>query len=191
MEYSKKLAILASFIHLCGYAVYNTAALAGTSEPNLVPWAIWGLMAVLNTETYRTQTRDNVKAMLSLAGSAASVVTFGVAWVMGGTFSELNSVNMLALAIGIIAVGVWKLGSAKYANWCVLIAVAAGFVPFYKVLWMNPSAESPFAWSLWSLSTTLNVVVVAIRQHKRSDFAMPVVMMLLHVATLGLIARAF
>ena len=191
MESSKKLAILASAIHLSAYAAYNTAALRGVSEPNLVPWFIWGLMAVLNNATYKAETGDQVKAMLTTAGSVASMATFVIALAMGGMFNSISAVNTIALAIGVCAVLVWKLGSAKYANRCILIAVVAGFVPFYKVLWMNPSAEPPLAWVLWAISTTLNVVVVGIRAHKQSDFVMPASLALLHLVTLALIFRPF
>lgn len=189
MEKSAKLAIMASIIHLSGYAVYNTAALRGTSQPNLVPWAIWGLMAVLNTTTYKSQTGDTVKAMLSMAGSVASVATFIVAMIMGGSFREMGETNRFALIIGIIAVVVWKFGSPKYANFCVLAAIISGFVPFFKILLDNPGAEAALAWSLWTVSTTLGVVVVAVRDHKRFDFLMPVVLMVLHATTLILIIR--
>lgn len=187
---SEKLALLASLTHLVAYTFYNYAALKGVSEPNLVPWAIWGLMAVLNTFTYRLQTGDKIKAMLPLAGSVAAIATFGVALVMGGTFREIGTTNTIALVIGIIAVLVWKFGSPKHANYCVLVAVTAGFIPFFKILWVNPAAESTLPWILWSLSTSMNVVVVRMRyKGERSDFVMPVVMMVLHVATLLLTLR--
>jgi hypothetical protein len=166
-----------------GYAVYNTAALRGSAEPNLVPWLIWGFMAVLNNETYRLQTGDRIKAMLTTAGSIAAIVTLIVAVIMGGAFHGISITNEIALAIGAMAVVAWKFGSAKYANYCVLAAITSGFVPFYKVLWSNPKAESPLAWGLWTLSTTLGVIVVSMRKHKKSDFVMPSVLAILHSST--------
>ena len=186
MKNAQKVALIASLIHLSAYAVYNTASLRRVSEPNLVPWAIWGLMAVLNTATYRIQTGDKVMSMLSATGSLAAISTFFVALFMGGSFREIGTTNMIALVIGVIAVVVWKFGSPKYANYCVLTAVASGFVPFYIVLWKNPGAESGIAWLIWSISTTLGVVVVWMRSGKSTDYVAPAVSMMLHVTTFAL-----
>ena len=140
-------------------------------------------MAVLNTATYRIQTGDKVMSTLSATGSVAAVITFFVALFMGGSFREIGMTNMIALAIGVVAVVVWKFGSPKYANYCILTAVASGFVPFYIALWRNPGAESVTAWFIWSISTTLGVVVVRMRNGKATDFVAPVVIMALHITT--------
>lgn len=186
------LAILASIIHVSAYAVYNTAVLT-SHRPNLVPWAVWGAMAVLNTLTYREQTGDTIKAMLSLTGCIAAIATFVVAMLLGGSFRGLSTVDTIALWSGILAILVWKLGSAKYGNFCVIAGVAAGFIPFYRTLWSNPHAEQAPAWILWSAATALGVVVVALRPEgrKKSDFVQPTIFSLLHVAVLVLIVRPF
>jgi hypothetical protein len=184
LEISVKLAISASIIHLIAYAVYNTAALSGAKKPNLVPWTIWGVMAILNTSTYALKTGDSIKAMLSAAGAVAAVVTFIVALARGGSFKELNKTNRNALIIGMISVVVWKFGSPAIANYFVLAAVISGFIPFYDALWNDPSAEARLPWFLWTVSTTLGVVVVAVRfKGDYTDFVAPVVVMVLHATT--------
>jgi ABC-type cobalt transport system substrate-binding protein len=184
VELSVLLAILASSIHLCGYAVYNTAALKGAKKPNLVPWTIWGVMAILNTITYGLMTGDGIKAMLSAAGTVAAIATFIVALVKGGSFKGLNKTNRNALIIGLLSVVAWKFGSPAIANYFVLAAVISGFIPFYQSLWADPSAEAQLPWLLWSISTALGVVVVALRfSGNYSDFVAPVVSMVLHVTT--------
>lgn len=187
-----KLAILAGGLHLAGYAVYNTATLSGASSPNLVPWAIWGVLAVLNNRTYKAQTGDKAKAMLTSAGAIAAVITFFVALYMGGTFRNLSTMNAAALTVGAISIVVWKMGSAKYANYCVLTAAAAGFVPFVPKVWANPGSENWVAWLLWSTATTLGVVVVWMRDRGvRSDYVMPVSLAVLHTGLFLLIVRPF
>lgn len=183
MELSISLAILASFVHLCGYAVYNTAALRG-KKPNLVPWTIWGVMAILNTLTYGLMTGDGIKAMLAASGTVAAIVTFVVALVKGGSFRALGKTDKKALLIGFVAVVAWKLSDASIANYFVLTAVTAGFVPLFRALWENPKSEVRLPWLLWSISTTLGVVVVILRFNGNySDFVSPVVYMVLHTAT--------
>lgn len=193
MERSEKLAILASIMHLSAYAVYNTTALRGGNQPNLVPWAIWGVMSVLNTLTYKRQTGDAIKAMLSFTGCVAAIATFVVALAMDGGFRSMSKIDTIALCAGILAIVVWKLGSVKYANFCVIAGVTAGFIPFYKVLWHNPHAERPLAWILWVFATGLGVVVVAMRpeSRKKSDFIQPAIFWLLHASVLVLIIRPF
>lgn len=184
MEPSVLLAISASFIHLCGYVVYNTAALKGTKKPNLVPWTIWGVMAILNTITYGLMTGDGIKAMLSAAGTVASIATFFIALAKGGSFMELSKTNRNALIIGLISVVAWKFGSPAVANYFVLAAVISGFIPFYQSLWTDSSAEARLPWLLWSISTTLGVIVVALRfTGDYSEFVAPVVSMILHGTT--------
>lgn len=184
MEISITLAILASIVHLAGYAIYNTAALRGTKKPNLVPWTIWGVMAILNTITYGLKIGDDIKAMLSAAGTVAAIVTLVVAIVKGGSFRELSKTNRNALIIGLVSVVAWKWGSPAMANYFVLAAVTSGFIPFYTVLWSNPSAEARLPWFLWTVSTTLGVVVVAARFNgDYSDYVAPAVYMVLHGTT--------
>ncbi len=182
---ARKLAYTASLTHLVAYVLYNSAVLSGDTRPNLVPWAIWGVMAVLNALTYRAQTGDKVKALLSLTGSIAAVATFVVAAWMGGKFQALTGFDQAILLAGIVAVGIWKLGSAKYANLCVLTAVAIGFIPFYR----DPSGEQVLPWLLWSLAFFTGVVVVGLRPEgrKNADFIQPVIFALLHVGVLLLI----
>lgn len=184
MEVSITLAILASVVHLAGYAIYNAAALRGTKKPNLVPWTIWCVMALLNTITYGLKTGDDIKAMLSAAGTVAAIVTFIVALAKGGSFRELSKTDRNALIIGMISVVMWKFGSPAIANYFVLAAITSGFIPFYRALWSNPSAEARLPWFLWTVSTTLGIVVVAVRfKGDYSDYVAPVVIMVLHATT--------
>ncbi|MBX4181713.1 hypothetical protein KW807_02515 [Candidatus Parcubacteria bacterium] len=179
---ARRLASMASVMHLVAYALYNSAVLSGVTRPNLVPWAIWGALAVLNAVTYRQQTGDKVKAMLSQAGAVAAVITFMVAASMGGVFQNITYTNSFLLASAFVAVVIWKVGSAKYANFCVIAAVAVGFVPFFK----DPSGERVLPWLCWSIATCIGVAVVYLRpkDRKNSDFIMPVSLAALHTGVL-------
>jgi hypothetical protein len=183
------IGILAGFLHILAFAIYNKQMLRGTSYPNSATWTLWTFLTVLNVSSYFVMGGDLVKSILPIASSVACVLTFLFA-IYKGKLSKVDPWDGLALGIGIVAGLVWwYYKSATYANLILQISIAVSFVPTYRGVWKDPRKEKALPWYIWSSAYVLSVIVIILRwQNQYQDLAYPINCLVLH-AVVGLMTN--
>jgi len=136
------LALLSGLGTTLAYLDYNRVVLKGETKPNGATWAIWSAIALISTSSYFAASGDVWKSIIPFANILLCIGTFVLA-LMCGKFKRLDVTDWYALAIGIVAVVVWKMTTATYANLIVQVAIIIGFIPTWKNVWRTPSCEKP------------------------------------------------
>lgn len=185
------LAIASGCCHVAAYVDYYRAARAGKSKPNGATWAIWSVIALISVTSYFTATDDIWKNAIPLTNIVLVLIIFALA-VVNGEMKRLTATDWCSLAIGIIAIGIWKATTASYANLVVQAAIVIGFIPTYRMVWNDPSKEAARPWLIWGAGYFLAAIVVILRWHQWLDLVYPINCLILHplVPILGRISRS-
>jgi len=172
------LAVVSGLFHTLAYLDYNRKVITGLTRPNGATWAIWSVIALVSTSSYFVSSGDFWKNTIPLVNVFLCIGTF----ILGlKRFDRLSGVEISALILGLIAIGVWKLSSPAYANLVVQVAIAIGFFPTYKMVWKNPASEMARPWWIWTSGYTIMIGVVILRwQHQWTDLVYPVNCVILH-----------
>lgn len=173
------------------YLDYNRVVLKGETKPNGATWAIWSAVALVSTSSYFAASGDFWKSVIPFANILLCIGTFILALV-GGKFKKLDATDWCALVIGIIAVVVWKMTNAAYANLIVQVAIIIGFIPTWHGVWKTPSCEKPRPWWIWMIAYGIAGIVVVLRwKNQWIDLVYPVLCVFLHasVPIVGIISR--
>ena len=163
MRSDELLAVLASLLNIVGFVVYNKQIFTGKNTPNITSWGIWAFVTVLNFLSYKTMSDDWVKSIFPTISSLMCILTFLVA-LATGKFVRVNRYDAIPLALGIMASLVWWwFESATYANLLLQLAIAIGFVPTFRSVWVSPKNEKPLAWFIWGIGFGFGGIVVLMR----------------------------
>lgn len=175
------LGVIASFLHIIAFAIYNKQVFQQTSVPKTATWTLWAILTVLNASSYSIMSGDLIKSLLPATSSLACIITF-LACLYGGKFSWMDKWDGIAFVIGLVSGFVWwRYQSATYANLILQLAVAISFIPTYRGVWNNPKSEKTFPWYLWSTAYVISITVVLLRwQGQYADLVYPVNCLLLH-----------
>ena len=183
------LAIVSGLGHMGAYLDYNRKVLKGTTGPNGATWAIWSVIAIISASTYISASGDAWKGLLSLTNIVFCIGTFFLA-LCCGKFQKLGATDWMALLLAGVAILVWELSTAAYANMIVQVAIAIGFMPTWRAVRQNPSCEQPRPWWMWSAAYCVSVTVVFLRwKNQWIDLVFPITGVLLH-ASVPLVALA-
>ncbi len=156
-------AVLATAIHLGGYAAYSLLVHRGHSRPNMATWVLWVSLSALNCASYFVMSDDLAKAGVAFAGAFASTATF-VFSLKRGRMSRLNSWDTVALAFGLLAAGVWiALRSATYANIILQCGFIISMIPTYRGVIKDHAHEKALPWFMWGTAYAINLTVVILR----------------------------
>jgi hypothetical protein len=187
------LAIMSALGTSLAYTDYNRKILRGETNPNGATWAIWSAIALVSTSSYFASTGDIWKSIIPFANILLCIGTFVLA-LMGGKFKKLGITDWCALAIGIVAVIVWKMTTAAYGNLIVQVAIIIGFIPTWHGVWNKPSCEKSRPWWIWCVSYGIAGVVVILRwKGQWIDLVYPWLCVFLHasVPIVGTVSRQF
>ncbi|OHA15874.1 MAG: hypothetical protein A3A10_01245 [Candidatus Tagabacteria bacterium RIFCSPLOWO2_01_FULL_42_9] len=133
------------------------------SSPNVATWTIWTYLVVLNVSSYYIMTGDLVKSFVGIISAIAVLLTFLISLVFG-KFSRPKNIQLLMLAIGLVAGLVWWIcRSATYANLIMQGCLVISFIPMFIELWGNPNKETPLSWFLWAAAYGMAVAAVLLR----------------------------
>ena len=145
------------------YCVYYRQMYSGMSSPNVATWTIWTYLVVLNVSSYYIMTGDLVKSFVGIISAIAVLLTFLISLVFG-KFSRQKNIQLLMLAIGLVAGLVWWIcRSATYANLIMQGCLVISFIPMFIELWGNPNKETPLSWFLWAAAYGMAVAAVLLR----------------------------
>jgi hypothetical protein len=163
MEFSVMLGILARLVYASAYVPYNWAMLKQGKKPSSVTWGIWSAICLLNLTTYFKVTGDVWMSIIPISNIFLCLGTFVVVLVVSGN-KNVHPMDLLALAIGIVAAVVWWVyKSAVSANLLVQLAIIAGFIPTWRLVWKDYLHEKPGAWWIWSASYLIGLIVALMR----------------------------
>lgn len=193
MNFSILLALMSGLGTTLAYLDYNRVVLKGETKPNGATWAIWSAIALVSTSSYFASTGDIWKSIIPFANILLCIGTFVLA-LMGGKFKKLDVTDWCALAIGIVAVVVWKLTTAAYGNLIVQVSIIIGFIPTWIGVWKTPSCEKPRPWWIWCVSYGIAGVVVIMRwKGQMIDLVYPWLCVFLHasVPLVGKVSKQF
>jgi hypothetical protein len=154
------LPVVASLLHATGYSLYIVQMVRGKTIPNPVTLFIWLVLTILNAATFSTM-NGWVAALQTFVGVAGMISTFFYALFNRKLrWPEKDEWKILLLCL--VAIWVWKISDAKYANLVLLVGVGISFWPYVKGLWKNPGLDESTAWwyftSAWT-ATLMNTFV--------------------------------
>ena len=183
MKKDEVLATLALLCNVLAFVIYNWQMLLGQSSPSAASWGIWAFVTVLNFTSYRKMSGDWVKSLLPTLSSVLCVLTFVIA-ISRGRLGTLDVYDAIVLAIGVVASVVWwRTKSPPKAQVLLQICIAIGFIPTYLSVWNNPENERLLGWLIWSITFTIQIVVVRLRwRGQKMDLLYPVNCAILHSA---------
>jgi hypothetical protein len=185
------VAVVSGLFHATAYLDYNRKIISGEIKPNGATWAIWSIIAAVSTSSYFVSSGDFWKNIIPLVNVVLCLWTFVLGY---KRFKRLSDIEMLALGLGIVAVGVWKISTPTYANYLVQVAIAIGFYPTYKMVWKDPESEMARPWWIWSGGYSIMIIVITLRwKHQWSDLVYPVNCAILHglVPIIAILSRKF
>lgn len=156
------LGVAAASLHGSAYLIYNNQVSEGTSDPNVVSWFIWAMMAILNLTSFQKMT-SWVKSLQFWIGTAGATGTFLFGWNQGVfEVPELWELGIVALGIA-SAFAQFKKRHAPIGNLLIVIAAAIGMVPTLIGVIDDPAKETFLPWIVWTFAficTFLNVVLM-------------------------------
>ncbi len=183
------LGIVAGFLHLVAFGIYNIQMIKGKSVPNPATWFLWLFVSTLNCITYFFASEDWVKTILPAASSAACIVTFSFA-LFRGKFSRLKLWHWPVLMVGVVSIVVWwKFKDASFANLIMQFSILISFIPTISGVWQEPKTEQGLPWFIWSFAYILGISVVILRWREGHwiDLVYPFNCLILH-GLVGLLA---
>ncbi len=172
---------VAAFVHLTAFGLYTKVTLDGAVKPVATSWGIWAFSATLNAVTFRAMT-DTLSALQFIAGSVGCIVVF-VALIFLGELKRMSATQWVVLIMGITALVMWKLTTAKVANGILVGAVVYSFIPTILNARKNPANDWWVPWVMWTLSTTLTFTYKFFTTGVTFALAMPAVLVLGHSVT--------
>lgn len=180
--FSGFLAILAGILQLVAFGIYNKQIFKNQSAPNKSTWTLWVFLTVLNCTSYFFMTMDWAKSFLPIASSLACILTFFFALIKG-KFSKIDGYDAGALLIGVGAGLIWWFyKSALYGNIILQFSVLISFIPTYKDVWRNSSAEKAPPWYIWTSGYAFSISVVIMRwEDQWQDLVYPINCLFLHL----------
>lgn len=183
MPSSEILVGVATLTHIVAFVMYNRQLLKGKSKPNIISWLIWAFITILNFTSYNVMSGDWLKSLLPTVSSMLCVLTFVLTF-FTGRFARVSWADMLALALGLFAAGLWHLlNSATYANLILQASIAIGFLPTFRSVWERPNNEPPIPWFVWCAAFSLGLIVVLLRwQGQYQDLVYYLNCLVLHLA---------
>lgn len=189
-EKSRICAVLAGFLSVLAFMLYNWKNFAGQTHPNVSSWAVWGFITVLNFTSYKKMTGDWVKSVLPTVDSALCIVTAILA-LHTGSIRSLSVTDQACFWLGVSAgAGWWVFKSASFAQVLLQLALIVGFIPTLAGVWHQPEIEPSQSWLLWTGSFVVQFFVVKYTwRGAKIDFLYPVSMTVFHCVVFILVLR--
>ena len=153
---TQTIGFVAGAILVLSLAPYFVAILKGRTKPSRTSWAIWSITDTVAILSY-ISSGARTTIWTGVVYAVASILIFGLAFKYG-IKDDASKLNILCLIIALVAVGIW-IGSsdpriALYASIC---AVALGYFPTIKKVYLLPATEDTLAWSGAAFATLLNL----------------------------------
>ncbi len=162
MEPGIILGTLGGLVHIIAYVLYNKGIVRGRTIPNNTTWTLWVFLALLNGSSYVKMSRDLVKSIVPLIGTAFRFITYGLI-IKKGKWRKLDRIEIIILIIGAAAGLIWyMLKSATYANLILQLAYVISIIPTFRSIWKN-NTEEPLPWFLWGVGHSLAIATVCAR----------------------------
>lgn len=177
---SETLAIVATFLSIAAYVLYNWRGSTSEVRPNISSWLVWSFMTILNFTSYKKVTESWTKSLLPTVNSLMCIVTAILAF-RTGSLRNLSTTEWCCLVLGVVAaLWWWKSKSAVTAQILLQLALLIGGIPTIIKLWHAPTSEPWLSWFLWTLSFTCQYFAVKYTWKKQIEFLYPVCTTLFH-----------
>ena len=139
-------------------------------------------MALLNFTSYSAMAKDKWKSFLPTISGIQCILTFVLA-LFQGQIKSIGIYDFIVLAVGITASLLWwKLKSPTITNLMLQLGITIGFVPTVQSVWVRPQSEFTLCWFVWTVSFTVQTIVVILRwRGQKRDLAYPVNSLWLHL----------
>lgn len=192
MQPEEVLGLTAGVIQVFAYWDYNRQVARGNTSPNGATWAVWAGIAFLCAGSYFFTTGKWFLVVPSIVNSIFCVWTFVSAF-RSGKFEKLDFWDKGALLVGLLAAVVWIMfRSAVLANLILQVAILCGFVPTYRLVRRNPTAEVFRPWFIWAGTyVVLTAAVILSWKGQWVDLVYPVNSIILHLLVPGIAMLAY
>ncbi len=186
---------LGAAISLTGTVVYVRDTWRGTTAPNRVTWALWGLEPLLAFGVERQQ-HVGLASLMTLLLGLVPVVVLAVSFHDPLSVWRIGRFDVICGAISLVGLGVWTLSDEPTVALISFVAAdAVAAVPTLRKAVLEPSTESWWTYVAGSLFAgitllTLRVFTTAGALFPLSVLTMDTVIALLVVAQVGPRIRA-
>jgi len=152
------MGFLAAIISLGGFVCYCYDIKKRNTQPNVVSWFIWLLLAImLGYSYYASGARETVLIYVaSVIGNSCVIIMAikrgNITW---------NKRDVYYLLTGVLIVAVWKIsGSPQIAQYSSLSLHLIGAIPTFKKTWEKPHDESILAWFVFNVANMINILAI-------------------------------
>ena len=163
------VAIAVSFLLICGNIKYIKEIVKGTVIPTNSTWVIFTVVTGLNVSSFLKTKFDLVSGAYGITDSALCLVVLLVSLLYSRKEKILFKSFEKYYLIGAFAcVLFWIISNNSFrTNLFVQLLIVIGYIPtIHNILRTKRSAESKFAWSIWTLGALLSIFPALANQNK-------------------------
>lgn len=154
------IAILASFLLICGHIKYIRGIIKGTVVPTKSSWAIFSVVTGLSVSSFLATKFDVVSGAYGIADFALCLVVFCLTLFFSrGEKAKFKSFEKYYLIGAFACVLFWVVSNNSFVtNLLVQSLIVIGYFPtIHNILSTRKSSESKFAWTIWTMGVLLSL----------------------------------
>ena len=144
-------------------------------HPNLTGWSLWTLIGLALLLTYESSgAKANIwPAVFGFTNPL--LITILVAKQKGG-WSKPDKWEWLCILLCVVSLVSWLTVRnvkelAQFALYLAIIADGCAAIPTFRLVWMQPDSDRPFAWAFFAVGYGL--AILAITNHTFANYALP------------------
>lgn len=188
------LLLVASVIFLAAFIKYNKGVFVGTTAPVFATWVVFAVTTSVNVVTYSTWGTDwaeRINTAVLFTDCLGCIATLVFIVVRRKAKLDVEVFDRAIMLISLIGLGLWcLLRTSKWGHILNLGAYSLAFVPTYRSVLKNPSAEPTKVWLMWSVSLFINIAALTLKPETQNmDYISPLVYLFHHSAMVLLSMR--
>jgi len=180
------LGLIAALMHLIAFYKYHEQTILGISHPPKATFLLWIFISTANLFTYLVM-GDNWRLIILSTVSTTAVIVVFILFVRKNKLSVLDSWDLVALFLGIVALAVWswyrlnRFG-ATFANLILQVSIIFSFIPLFR-RFSDPEEKErgPLPWFIFSGAYVLQLVAVLIEKERYYMLFYPINCLVLHL----------
>jgi hypothetical protein len=153
------LGIVAGVISVGAHLPYLAGVLQGTIKANRATWLIWSIINLLILVSY-AEAGATITLWVPISYFICSATIAILVWRQKETH-RWNKLEYLAIALTAVSIPAWFIFERPVITLMINILVDfLGFLPTARSTYLTPERENPFAWTLFFIGNTINLMIV-------------------------------
>ena len=184
------LGIFSGILQFIGYCVYALNVSKDRIKPNPASWLIWSYGNILVCLSYIFLVEWNFTFAAEILPIVCSIscVIMALYFTYIGKFRPLLSFEKKIIFFFLFVTLIWisseflglTILSVNSIHILLLVSAAVAFIPIYKEVFDDPSAEHPHAWFIWAFAYLVLLVIVLVEGGDLESILYPVLYAVLH-----------